>query len=121
MNAAELDSIRRKAQQYGSSGLYTSEVIALLDAAAELLALRERVTKLEEVLEQAGRANRTAQETEGGSPMVYVIIVFDSVTSEFKEVVGPFNNRWQAEDYARYTHDENVIVTKLVAPEYDEE
>jgi hypothetical protein len=49
---------------------------------------------------------------------MYVIIVFDPVTSEFKEVVGPFYERDYAEEFSRDYKLENVIITELKGPKY---
>ena len=52
---------------------------------------------------------------------MYVIIVFDPVTSEFKEVVGPFDERAKADDFVFWRRLGNVIITELKAPrEYEE-
>jgi hypothetical protein len=46
---------------------------------------------------------------------MYVIIVFDPVTSEFKEVVGPFESRDQASEFATFHRLTNVIITELTS------
>ncbi len=49
--------------------------------------------------------------------MVYVIIVSDPVTSEFKEVVGPFESELFAECFIWRKELKNTIVTPLSPPE----
>ena len=47
-----------------------------------------------------------------------VIIIFDPVTSEFKEVVGPFDSEKSADAYIHQHKLENVIVAALTSPHW---
>ena len=49
---------------------------------------------------------------------MYVIIVFDPDSCEFKEVLGPFDSWGAAASYARLDVLENVIVTAVLRPDW---